>query len=140
MSHSEERPRIGVAVVLFKEGKILLGKRIGGYRPGFWCCPGGHLEFGEDVEVCAARELEEETAIKALFTRRGPWIDNEAAEGKHYISLFVIVTEFMGEPQAMEPHKCVCWDWFGLDALPQPLFPSVAKFLESVRNSEQSLR
>ncbi len=138
MSHIQERPRVGVAVVLINEGKILLGKRSGGYLPGYWCCPGGHLEFGEDVDACAIRELEEETGIRALSTRHGPWIDNQAADGRHYISLFVFVNEFAGEPKAMEPHKCAEWRWFGMDELPHPLFPSVVKFLHDLNCSGAS--
>jgi 8-oxo-dGTP pyrophosphatase MutT (NUDIX family) len=31
------------------------------HRPGYWVIPGGHCEPGEPIEVCARRELFEET-------------------------------------------------------------------------------
>lgn len=128
------RPQVGVAVVVFHEGKILLGKRRGGHRAGLWSCPGGHLEFGEEVLSCAARELKEETGLTALAIERGPWIDDGIQEGKHYISLFQIVREFSGEPLLMEPDKCEGWHWFPLDILPSPLFSTVDSFLKMFRH------
>ncbi len=44
---------IGVGVIIKNDGKILLGKRIGSHGAGTWGLPGGHLEPGEEVEVCS---------------------------------------------------------------------------------------
>lgn len=40
-------PRIGVGVLIFRDGKLLLGKRRGSHGAGDWSAPGGHLEFGK---------------------------------------------------------------------------------------------
>ncbi len=42
-----KRPKVGLGVLIFKDGKVLLGKRKGAHGEGTWCPPGGHLEFGE---------------------------------------------------------------------------------------------
>ena len=131
MNTKSHRPFIGVAVAVFHEGKILLGKRRGSHRPGFWSCPGGHLEFGEKAEECAARELLEETGLTALNVQKGPWIDDGVQDGKHYVSLFFTVKAFTGTPELKEPDKCEGWHWFDLNALPSPLFSPVISFLES---------
>ena len=60
---SEKKPRVGVACVVQKEGKVLLGQRKGAHAVGCWGFPGGHLEFVESVESCAKRELLEETGL-----------------------------------------------------------------------------
>jgi 8-oxo-dGTP diphosphatase len=70
-----KRPRIGVGVAVLPEGKGLLGKRKGSHRAGHWSFPGGHLDFGESAESYASRELLEETGLKALSTRLGPWVE-----------------------------------------------------------------
>ncbi|AXR76756.1 NUDIX domain-containing protein [Natrarchaeobaculum sulfurireducens] len=58
-------PCAGVAVVdaSAAEPAVLCVER--GIPPGVgeWTLPGGHMEIGEDPEVAAARELEEETGV-----------------------------------------------------------------------------
>lgn len=116
------RPFVGVGVAVIKDEKILFGKRKGIHGQGFWAFPGGHLEFGESVETCALRELREETGLQARSVRLGPWTEN-VIESKHYVTIFVLVDEFIGEPQLCEPEKCEGWFWFTEDSLPMPVFP-----------------
>jgi len=85
------RPKVGVGVVVVKEGSILLGKRKGAHGTGSFSPPGGHLEFGESIEKCAARELLEETGLKALCCHVGPWTSDLMEGDKHYITFFVFM-------------------------------------------------
>lgn len=125
-----KKPLIGVACVVLREGKVLLGQRKGAHGLGLWATPGGHLEFGESVEACATRELAEETGLMPLSFRLGPWVENVMENGeKHYITIFVFIDAFSGEPALLEPHKCHGWQWFAWEALPQPLFPSISSVL-----------
>ena len=122
------RPQVGVGVFVFKEGKILLGKRKGSHGLGSWGTPGGHLEFGESVEDCAKRELLEETGLTALSIETGRWSNAVIDGNKHYVNFFAIVDRFEGDLQILEPHKCEEWKWFPKESLPCPLFPFVAAF------------
>lgn len=128
---SVKHPRIGVACVVEREGKVLLGQRKGAHAIGCWGFPGGHLEFGESVESCATRELIEETGLKPLSMRLGPWVENVMEEGqKHYITIFVFIDKFDGEPALLEPDKCEGWEWYSWDSLPQPLFSPIPSLIE----------
>ena len=139
------RPKVGVGVLVIQEGKVLLGERINAHGSGTWCPPGGHLEFGETPAQCAKRELEEETGLIARDVEVGPWSnDIFREEGKHYISLIMLVRDFEGTPHVTEPHKCRRWEWFDLDDLPEPLFLTLInlqsrgffKSIESVQEAE----
>lgn len=57
---------------------------------GTWQLPGGHLEHGESVLVCAEREVLEETGLKVQGVKIVA-VTNDVFEeaGKHYITLFV---------------------------------------------------
>ena len=133
MKTSLTHPRVGVGVLLQKEGKILLGLRKGSHGAQTWAPAGGHLEFGETVEECARRELLEETGVTAISCRLGPWVENVLDNGtKHYITLFVIVDQYEGELQLLEPDKCECWQWFRWDALPSPLFAPLSSYIKSL--------
>ncbi|GIX16395.1 MAG: DNA mismatch repair protein MutT [Rhodothalassiaceae bacterium] len=57
-------PLIGVGVVVFKGCEVLLVRRAKGEKAGEWSIPGGHLEWGENLEAAARRELAEETGIR----------------------------------------------------------------------------
>lgn len=124
-------PRVGIACIVQKEGKVLLGQRKGAHGIGTWASPGGHLEFGESVEDCAVRELREETGLRALSLRLGSWVENLMDNGqKHYITIFVFIDSFEGEPEPLEPHKCEGWHWCSWDNLPSPLMAPIPSFLE----------
>ncbi|HEX2582800.1 MAG TPA: NUDIX domain-containing protein [Chlamydiales bacterium] len=131
----QKRPLIGVAAVALQKGQVLLGKRKGAHGAGLWSSPGGHLEFGETVEACAARELFEETGLRALSFRLGPWVENVIDKDKHYITLVVFIDRFEGELQLLEPEKCEGWQWFDWNELPSPLFAPV----ESLFQKQDSL-
>jgi 8-oxo-dGTP diphosphatase len=57
-------PIVGVgAVVLDREGHVLLAKRAHEPLKGEWSLPGGRVELGETLEAAVARELQEETGL-----------------------------------------------------------------------------
>ncbi|KAL0477221.1 hypothetical protein AKO1_005878 [Acrasis kona] len=60
-------PKVGVSVALMRRSEktteVLLIKRAKEPALGLWALPGGHLELGEKITDCAARELEEEACI-----------------------------------------------------------------------------
>ncbi len=119
----ENRPKVGVGVIIIKDGKVLLGKRKNAHGDGTWSFPGGHLEFGESIETCAEREVLEEVGIKIRNLRIGTYTNDVFdKENKHYITLYVIAEHASGEPRAMEPEKCERWEWFEFGKLPKPLF------------------
>jgi 8-oxo-dGTP diphosphatase len=66
MQHNDDdsRPKVGVGVMVLKNGKVLIGKRKGAHGAGEWAWPGGHLEYMESFEDCARREVMEETGIE----------------------------------------------------------------------------
>lgn len=102
---------------------VLLGKRKSAHGSDCWAFPGGHLEFGESVEECAARELYEETGLTATKISCGPYTNDIFIEAeKHYITLYAFADTSVGEPEVREPEKCACWEWFKWDTLPAPLF------------------
>ncbi|MEI8364867.1 MAG: NUDIX hydrolase [Parachlamydiaceae bacterium] len=128
----KERPKVGIGVAVIKDNKVLLGKRKGAHGSGDWAFPGGHLELGETPEACAYRELIEETGLKAIQIVPGSWTNDIFDDNKHYITLFMFVTEFSGIPEVLEPLKCENWEWFEWDNLPQPLFASIQSLLKNV--------
>ena len=120
-------PRIGVAVIVIKSGRVLLGKRKGSHGEGTWAFPGGHLRFGETVEDCARRELMEETGLSIKDLTLGPYTnDLFSEENKHYITLYVVARYAKGQLENREPEKCDGWEWFHWNRLPHPRFLSLA--------------
>lgn len=125
MKDNENRPKVGLGIVLInKEGKVLIGKRKGSHAQKY-SIPGGHLELGETFEQCAIREIKEETDLDVTnpvvigVTNN---LETFKEEGKHYISIIVLVTEFIGELKNMEPDKNEEWLWCNPQDLPQPHF------------------
>ena len=125
-------PRVGIGVIVLKDGKVLLGKRRGAHGAGSWSFPGGHLEFNEKLEDCARREVWEETGINIKNIRLGRFTnDIFESEGKHYVTLFLVADWESGTPRVMEPERCDTWEWFSWNSLPQqPLFLPLQNLLK----------
>ena len=54
---------VGVAVVIFREERMLLAKRGKEPSQGKWSIPGGRLELGETIFEAARREVLEECSV-----------------------------------------------------------------------------
>jgi len=116
-------PKIGCGIFVIKEGKVLLGKRKTKHGLDQWASPGGHLEYGEEPEECAKREVEEETGLKIKNIRQATYT-NHIFEGtaKHYVTLWMVSEYASGTVELREPDKFERWDWFDWNHLPSPLF------------------
>ena len=122
--NNENEVKVGVGVIIVRNGCLLLGERYGSHGAGTWALPGGHLEFGETVENCAKREVLEETGLSVTGVREVAFTnDMFEKEREHYVTLFVMADQWSGgEPAVLEPNKCRVWSWFEWSSLPSPLF------------------
>ena len=116
---------VGVgAVVRNAEGRVFLAQRGPNARNerGFWEFPGGEVAYGEMLEDAIRREISEEYGISIEVTEQlGAFDHILAAEGQHWVSVTYLARLVGGKPSIREPGKCSQIDWFGLDALPEPL-------------------
>lgn len=131
---SGERPRVGVGVMVLKNGRLLLGRRKGSHGAGEYAYPGGHLEHLESFAECAAREVKEETGIEIGPIRFLRVLNTTEYAPKHYIDVAFAADWVSGEPQVLEPEKIDGWAWYPLDALPAPLFGTIPTALEALQS------
>ena len=111
-----ERPKVGVGVIIVKEGKILLGKRKNAHGEGTWCPPGGHLELGESYEECAKRETFEETNFKievkslsSIGYFKVPEKSGHRSAGKEIFLVFYACKYIKGQLKLSEEHDWYQW-------------------------------
>ncbi len=118
----QNKPKVGIGVMILKDGKVLLGKRKGSHGEGEYSFPGGHLEYMESFEDCARREIAEECGIEVKNIRFQLLANVIKYAPKHYVHIGMIADYKSGKPKVLEPEKCESWDWYSMDDLPQPLF------------------
>jgi len=135
-------PRIGVGVMLLKNGKVLLGRRHSDpekadselHGEGTWTMPGGKLEFGERLVDCAFREVLEETGIKIDKEKlKMISVADDIVPDAHFVTIGFSCRDFFGEAEVKEPDEIVEWKWFELDKLPSPIFGPSRKVLEKYK-------
>ena len=120
-------PKLAVAVVIGREGRVLLGLRASHTRnPGTWSFPAGFVERGEKVEDAAVREAREESG---LDVRLGPLLGlfSEAGEEVVLVAYAAEPVDSTAEPLAGDDLLEV--RWFALDDLPPLAFPHDATIL-----------
>jgi 8-oxo-dGTP diphosphatase len=114
---------VGLAIIITRNNQVLLVKRKNVHGAGSWSTPGGHLEFGETPEFCAAREVKEEVGLD-VGNIRFRAITNDVFEkyGKHYITIWMDGESKSGEANITADYEVAELGWFAWDSLPEPLF------------------
>ena len=127
-------PRVGVATVIRNDkNQILLGHRIGTLGNDTWGLPGGKLDFGEDLKLCAIRELKEETNLETipenlkLIGVSNAIFNNEM----HYITVIYEVDIYVGKLTIVEPDKCNEWKFFDFKDFPENLFLPLQNYVKN---------
>lgn len=124
-------PRVGVGVMLAKDGKILLGKRRNSHGEGEWALIGGKLEHGEAIAACAHREIMEEAGLEVQNVKFSCVINSTRHLPKHFVAIGLTADWLSGEPQVFPEERISEWGWFSLNDLPQPMFFDSAQVIRA---------
>jgi len=136
MENNVQYPKCGVAVMVIKDGKVLVGKRKGAHGAGDYAFPGGKLEWMESFENCAKRETREEAGIEIKNIRFLRLLNFKFYE-KHFVDVGVVADWAGGDPKIMEPEKCEGWAWYDMDKLPSPLFKGCESCIKAHKTGKQ---
>lgn len=128
-----QQPKVGVGILILKDGKILFGKRKGSHGEGEYAFPGGHLEYMESFEECARREIMEECGIEVTNIQFQFLANVTAYAPKHYVHVSLTAEYAGGDLAVKEPDKCEGWDWYDIDHLPEPLFKMCPMAIEAYK-------
>jgi ADP-ribose pyrophosphatase YjhB (NUDIX family) len=127
-------PKLAVAVLIEREGCVLLGQRGEGTRePGKWSFPAGFVERGERVEAAAAREVAEEVGLAITV---GDLIGLYSADGEAVVLAVFTAAGVSGGPVAADDLTAV--EWFPLDHLPELAFPHDLQVIDDWRRHKTS--
>lgn len=124
---SESAPKrisVGTAILIERDGKLLMIQRWGKHGQGSWSVPGGWADSGEDPAESACREALEEVGltIRPEDTEFLGYTYELYPEGVEDVDLWFRALTFTGEPTICEPEKIKQLEWRTWDALPEPLF------------------
>jgi 8-oxo-dGTP diphosphatase len=121
---NEKQARVGIGVIVLKDGEFLIQRRKGSHGTGTWSIPGGHLEFGESFAETARREVLEETGVTIKNIRFGA-VTNDIlpSDDKHFVSIWLVSEYESGDAHIVEPDKCDALEWRTFSTLPSPLAP-----------------
>jgi 8-oxo-dGTP diphosphatase len=111
-------PYVGVGCIVERDGKILLVRE----HRGLWSTPGGHLDFGESLAACAAREALEETGV-VVSNVRFVAITNDVLSdsGKHYVTVWMRGDADSADIAINDGDEIAEVGWFAADDVPRPL-------------------
>ena len=136
IEENKKRSKACVGVMIFKNDKVLLGKRKGSHGAGEYSFPGGHMEFGESFSDCVIRETLEETGVEIKNIKFQCVSNIFRHENRQDILVSFIAEWKNGEPKIMEPEKCDEWKWYDLDNLPKPLFYPTELLIDSYKTGK----
>ena len=132
-TQTQNQVKVGIGVMVMKDGKVLLGKRKGSHGAGEYAWPGGHMEYMESFVDCAKREVSEETGIEIDNIRFLRLYNLKDYAPKHYADIGLVADWKSGEPQILEPDRIESWGWYNMDNLPEPLFSTLPSYIEAYK-------
>ena len=130
--------KIGVACFVFKDGKILLGRRVDdSHGDGEYSCGGGHAEFMENLAEAATREIKEEWRITIGQPEFLCMTNLRKYSGKHYVEIIFKADWKSGEPDPEKEGEFAEYAWYDLDKLPSPLFAGVVNGFTALKTGQR---
>lgn len=110
-------PHVGVGCLVIRNGALLMVRN----HRGLWSTPGGHLDFGEAPDECAARETLEETGLHVTNVSFVALTNDVLhAAGRHYITIWMRADADHTNATVGDPAEIAEVGWFTPDALPSP--------------------
>jgi 8-oxo-dGTP diphosphatase len=95
---TNKKIRIGSAVLIIDDNKILLGRRNKEPNFGRWVLPGGKIEFGETHNQAAKREAKEELDLDVEIIRlAGKGVYHLIGGDEHRIIIYSIAKKARGK-------------------------------------------
>jgi len=132
MTKKPKTPILTVDGILLEKGKVLLVKRSIPPFFGFWTLPGGHVDYGENVEKAIKREMKEELGvpvkIKKLF---GVYSDPKRDPRYHTASVVYLLEKTKGRIRLN--HESSEFRYFSLKNLPKKIGFDHQKILNDLR-------
>jgi ADP-ribose pyrophosphatase YjhB (NUDIX family) len=113
-----EDPKVAVAVLVGRDGRLLLNQRAIEPGLGFWSFPSGYANRGERLEEAAAREVVEETGLRVQIAEL---FGVYSERGNPVVLVVYTAGEAHGEATAGPEVSEV--GWFAPGALPPLAFP-----------------
>jgi 8-oxo-dGTP diphosphatase len=118
-----KRPQVGIGVLITKDDRVLLLKRVSAHEDILWSTPGGYLKYGELLEECAIREVQEEAGVLITDVTFLAITNDVFEAGKeHALTIWLAGRYVSGTPTIHAEQGISVIDWFCWDALPEPLF------------------
>jgi 8-oxo-dGTP diphosphatase len=133
----QKTTRVGIGVLIFKDGRLLLGRRKDFHGAGEYEVPGGELDYMESFESCARREVREETGLEIDNIRFLDLQNLKAYAPKHYVDIGLVADWKSGEPKALEPEVCDGWSWYEMNDLPKPLFEALKADIDALKTGQK---
>ena len=127
---TNERPAVGVAVIVLKDGNILLGKDT---RKGdVHGVPGGHWESGETLKEGGVREVREESGVECANLKLVSLYDfYRADKKKSYVTVGMKADYVSGDLVNLQEEGRLDWAWYSSDeASKLNLFPADRVLIE----------
>lgn len=123
-------PKVAAAVLIEKEGQILMVRRGVDPRRGKWTLPAGFIDAGEDPLKAAERECLEETGLKVRITGLLDVLYGQEHEKGAHIIIFYRAEIITGEPSAGDDVDRVAF--FPKNHLPPLAFSTTHHILKEI--------
>lgn len=120
-------PKVAAAVLVEKDSRVLLVRRVNEPFRGLWTLPAGFVNAGEDPAEAAERECHEETGLTVRITRVHDVIaGREHERGADFVIVY-FAEVVSGEMMASDDADAV--EWFERENLPRLAFAATKKVL-----------